>query len=215
MSLVMSLRNFCISLLVVGCSQTWAAEVALVMSVQGRVVRLVEAVPLPVEAFVKLKEGDRLSLEKESRLQVVYFENGRQETWGGPGRLEMALSESKASGLSAAEVKSLPLVMARQLARTPALDSQGRGGVTRLRAIPSEDAIAKLEATYKDLRAGAVQDDLAPEMYLLSGLYEMRALDRVEKMLGELRQNRPNNPEAALLITLYGKAVKNTRESVK
>lgn len=211
----MSLRNFCVGLLVVGCGPIWAAEVALVMSVQGRVVRLAEAVPVPVEAFVKLKEGDRLSLERDTRLQVVYFENGRQETWSGPGRLEMALNESRPNGLPAADVKTLPLVMARQLARTPALDSQGRGGVTRLRAVPSPDAMAKLEATYKELRAGAARDDLAPEMYLLSGLYEMRALDRVEKMLGELRQDWPHNPEAALLISLYGKAVKNARESMK
>jgi len=87
--------------------------------------------------------------------------------------------------------------------------------VTRLRAIPPRDAVAKLEATYRDLRAGAAQDDLAPEMYLLSGLYEMRELDRVEKMLGELRQGWPNNPEAALLVSLYRKAVKNARESMK
>jgi len=211
----MSLRTICISWLIVGCSQVWAAEVALVMSVQGRVLRHADAVPVQVEAFVKLKEGDRLSLEKDTRLQLVYFENGRQETWSGPGRLDMAAQESKASGMPAAEVKSLPLVMARQLARTPALDSQGRGGVTRLRAIPPRDAVAKLEATYRDLRAGAAQDDLAPEMYLLSGLYEMRELDRVEKMLGELRQGWPNNPEAALLVSLYRKAVKNARESMK
>ena len=130
----MSLRTVFIGLMFFGCSQLWAAEVALVTSVHGRVLRLGDAAPAPVEAFVKLKEGDRLSLEKDTRLQVVYFENGRQEIWSGPGRLDLTAREGKASGLPPAQVKSLPLVMARQLARTPALDSQGRGGVTRLRA---------------------------------------------------------------------------------
>lgn len=60
----MSLRFFCISLILVGCGQAWAAEVALVMSVQGKVTRLAEPMPAAVEAFVKLKDGDRLSLEK-------------------------------------------------------------------------------------------------------------------------------------------------------
>ncbi len=56
----MFLRYFCIALLLLCCGQVWAGEVALVMSVHGRVMRLVEPAPLPVEAFVKLKEGDRL-----------------------------------------------------------------------------------------------------------------------------------------------------------
>ena len=193
--------------------QARAAEVALVMSVQGKVTRLAEAALVPVEAFVKLKEGDRISLESDGRLQVVYFENGRRETWSGPGRLEMATREGKASGMPAAEVKQLPLVMARQLARTPALDSQGRGGVTRVRAVPSHDAMIKLEDAYQDLKRRAEPNDLGPEMYLLSGLFEMRELDRVERVLGDLKQERPNNPEAALLISLYRKAVKNARES--
>jgi hypothetical protein len=56
-------------------------------------------------------------------------------------------------------------------------------------------------------------DDLGPEVYLLSGLFEMRELDRVEQVLGELKQERPKNMEAALLISLYRKAVRNARES--
>ena len=209
----MSFRVLCISLIVLGCSHVRATEVALVTSVQGTVARLADAVPVVVEAFVKLKDGDRLSLEKGSRLQVVFFENGRQETWSGPGRLEMTPHQGKASGLPPPEVKTLPLVMARQLARTPTLESQGRGGVTRLRSVPGPDAMIKLEDTYQDLKSSAGRDDLGPEMYLLSGLFDMRELDRVERVLGDLQQERPKNAEAALLITLYKKAVKNARES--
>lgn len=209
----MSFRLLCVSLILLCCGQAWAAEVALVTSVQGKVSRLAEAVPVPVEAFVKLKAGDRLSLERDSRLQLVYFENGRQETWSGPGSLEMSQREGKPSALPAPEVKSLPLVMARQLARTPALDSQGRGGVTRLRSVSSPDAMIKLEDNYYQLKSRAARDDLGPEMYLLSGLYEMRELDRVERVLGDLQQDGPKNQETALLISLYRKAVKNARES--
>jgi hypothetical protein len=208
-----SLRSICIGLLVFGCSQAWAAEVALVLAVQGKVTRLGDAAPVPVEAFVKLKEGDRLTLETNTRLQVVYFENGRQETWSGPGRLDMLPREGKGSGLPAADVKMLPLVMARQLARTPALDSQGRGGVTRLRTVPNPAALAKIEETYQDLRVRTARDDIGPEMYLLSGLFELRELDRVEKVLTDLQQDWPNHPETALLVSLYRKALKNVRES--
>lgn len=211
----MSLRIVCISLFFFACGPTWANEVALVMSVQGKVSRLAEAAPVPVEAFVKLKEGDRLTLEKGARLQLAYFDNGRQETWSGPGRLDLASREGKADGLAAPEVKMLPLVMARQLARTPALDGQGRGGVTRLRAVHGPDAMTKLEDTYHDLKTKAGPNDLGPEMYLLSGLFELRELERVERVLGDLQQERPKNSEAALLVSLYKKAVKNAREGQK
>ena len=211
----MSLRYFWVGLIVVACSQVWAAEVALVMSVQGKVLRFAEAGPVPVEAFVKLKEGDKLGLEKDSRLQLLYFSNGRHETWSGAGRLEMTPVESKASGLPPPEVKSVPMVMAKQLAHTPALDGQSRGGVTRLRSVPSHDALTRLEDTYSELKSKAAPNDLGAEMYLLSGLYEMRELDRVERVLGDLRQDQPKNPEAALLIALYKKAIKNSRESKK
>jgi hypothetical protein len=211
----MLLRYFCVGFLLLAGVPAWAAEVAMVMSVRGNVMRLVGPTPVPVESFVKLKDGDRLTLEKDSRLQVLYFDNGRQETWSGPGRLELTTRESKSSGLAAPEVKSIPMVMAKQLARTPALDSQGRGGVTRLRSVPAQDALARLEDSYQNLRSRAAPDDLGPEAYLLSGLFEMRELDRVERVLGDLHQERPKNPEAGLLIALYRKAIKNVRESGK
>jgi hypothetical protein len=36
-------------------------------------------------------------------------------------------------------------------------------------------------------------------------MFELRELDRVEKLLVELKQDRPGNPEAALLIACTGK----------
>lgn len=208
-------RLILMGFMVLGFAQVQAAEVALVMSVQGKVSRLDGANQVPVEAFVKLKSGDRLTLDNATRLQLVYFRSGRQETWSGSGALVMAAKESGSEGLPAPRIKTLPPVMVSQLARTPALDSQGRGGVTRLRSIATEDAIAKLDATYLELKSKAEGDDLAPEMYLLSGLYEMRQLDRVETLLGEMKQDRPKNLEAALLISLYKKAVRNAREGRK
>jgi hypothetical protein len=209
----MSLRNLCIGLLTLFCAQAGAADVALVMSVQGKVMRQDGMNSVPVEAFVKLGEGDRLSLEKDAQLRVAYFENGRHETWSGPGSLELAARGGQPVGLTTPGLKTLPLAVARQLARTPAADREGRKAPARTRAVQAPDAMARLEATYKELRGRAGADDLEPETYLLSGLFELRELDRVEKLLGELKQERPKNVEAALLISLYRKAVKNAREA--
>lgn len=208
-----ALRVVCVALVVLLCGGAWAGEAALVMSVQGRVTRLGESAPLPVEAFVKLKDGERIELAGDSRLQLVYFDGGRQERWTGPGRFEVMVREGKALDLKAAEAKRLPEAIARQLARTPAPD--GSSAAVRTRALPTPDAMAKLDQTYRSLRQQADSDDLGPEMYLLAGLLEMRELDRVDAVLADLQQGRPKNPEAALLVALYRKAVRNVRESRK
>lgn len=209
-----SLRAFGLFLLMVSLSFAVRAanvDVALVTALEGGVARVAESAPLPVQNFVKLKQGDVLSLEKGARLQIVYFDGGRQETWTGAGRLEVAANESRATGLAAPQVRQLPAVLVKQIARTPALDVHGRGGVTRLRSIATPDAIARVEATYEKLRSEAAPDDLNPEFYRLSGLFEMRELDRVEQIIGEMQKERGRNPQAGLLVSLYKKALKDAR----
>ena len=59
-----------------------------------------------------------MTLAPDSQLQVVYFENGRHETWRGAGSLEVAETESRAHDLPKPEVKVLPEVMVKQIAKT-------------------------------------------------------------------------------------------------
>jgi hypothetical protein len=186
-------------------------DVALITALEGGVARVTEQGAQPLQNFVKLKKGDVLSLDRAARLQIVYFEAGRQETWSGPGRLEVNPGESKATGLAAPQVRQLAAVMVRQIARTPALDVHGRGGVTRLRSIATPEAIAQVEQTYGKLRAEATADDLNPEFYRLSGLFEMRQLDRVEQIIAELQKERPSDMQAKLLVSLYKRALKDAR----
>lgn len=185
---------------------------ALITSLQGNVERVTLQGPKALQSFVKLKQGDLLAL-RNARIQIVYFESGRQEVWQGGGRLEILGSEGRPFGLPDPEVKILPSVMVKQIARTPALDSQGRAGVMRLRSIASPEAIAKLDNTYRQMRMEAVRGDLNPELFLLSGLFEMRELARVEQVLKDLQQARPGDTEVGLVVALYQKAMKNAREA--
>lgn len=196
-----------------GMSASHAAnDVALVTAVQGKVSRTSSSGPSELEAFVKLKRGDLLQLEKGSTLRLVYFESGRQESWNGDGKLEIVATESKGIGLTNPEVKVLPTILVKQIAKTPSLDSQGRAGVMRLRSIPTTKAIAQLEQEYAQMRKISDPGDMNPEIFLLSGLFEMRALDRVEAVLGELQESRKNEMEARVLVSLYRKALKDVKE---
>lgn len=211
----MSFRTCLFAFLIIFASLAKGAEivdVALITGLQGEVARVTPQGRQPLQAFVKLKRGDLLALDK-ARLQIVYFESGRQEVWQGGGRLEVLGTESRSFGLPNPEVKTLPSVMVKQIARTPALDSQGRAGVIRLRSIASPEAIAKLETSYRQLRMESVRGDFNPELFLLSGLFEMRELERVEQVLKDLQQAHPDNAEVGIVVALYQKAMKNAREA--
>lgn len=200
-----------IVMLVLGSAAHAAADVALITALDGKVARTTVAGAQDLEAFVKLKAGDVLNTVKGASVQIVYFENGRQESWSGVGKLEITPTEGRATGLPAPQVKQLPLVIVKQMARTPTLDSQGRAGVTRLRAIATPEAITTLDETYKKMRAEAPREDLNPELYLLAGMFELKQLDRVEKTLNELKQAQPANNQVKMLASLYGKALRDAR----
>lgn len=192
-----------------------AADVALITALDGGVARVAEQGPQALQNFVKLKEGDVLSLDKTARLQIVYFEGGRQETWGGTGKLEIARNESKPTGLAAPQIKQIPILMVKQIARTPALDTHGRAGVTRLRAIPTSEKIAGVEKVYDKMRSEAAADDLTPEFYRLSSYFDMREIDRVERILADLRQSRPSDAQVILLVSLYREAIFRAQSSAR
>lgn len=198
-------------MLVLGSAAHAAADVALITALDGKVARATVAGAQDLEAFVKLKTGDVLNTVKGASVQIVYFENGRQESWSGVGKLEITPTEGRATGLPAPQVKQLPLIIVKQMARTPTLDSQGRAGVTRLRAIATPEAITTLDETYKKMRAEAPREDLNPELYLLAGMFELKQLDRVEKTLNELKQAQPANNQVKMLASLYGKALRDAR----
>lgn len=181
---------------------------ALVTAREGPVFRVIGGEKKPLEAFERVTAGEVLALDN-ARVTLVFFLTAREETYRGSGRLEINPGEGRPWGLAPPEVKKLPDFLVKQIAKTPTLVAQGRAGVTRLRAIATADALARVEETYRRLRLEAAANDLNPEMYRLSALFELRAYDAVESALRDLELSRPRNEEAKVLIALYRKALKN------
>ncbi|MDD5176414.1 MAG: hypothetical protein PHQ05_08350 [Sterolibacterium sp.] len=219
----MGLRSLLTLLLFVvhGAAYATGRDVALVTVLQGRVVRIVNVVSpgsagqspqrQSLQSYAKLKQGDQLTLDKDSRLQLVYFDSGRMETWRGSGRLEISSAASQAFGLPEPQLRVLSAVMVSQLSRMPADDNQGG---TRFRSIATPDAIAGIENTYRRLRNETTdRSDLNPELYLLSGMFEVREFGRVEQVLSELQRERGSDSQVKLLASLYQRAMRNSRQA--
>lgn len=198
----------------VGCllmAGVQAAEVGMVTSLSGRV-ELQEGTQAPrdIKPFIKLRESDKLVLHSDTRLQIVFFANGLQETWRGPGQLQLGKEASRVlKGEMPVEQKSLPLMMVRQLSATPAAQ-QGQAGMVRMRSLRMQTDLPTLEQTYAQLRQATPESDHNPELYLLAGYFELKEFDKIRYMLNQLTQKYPRDLEVAVLNSLYLRSIRDS-----
>lgn len=173
-----------ISLFLLANAGAWA-DVGMITQLSGDVAYVPSggakqaAVP-----FLKVNTGDRLTLAKEARVQIVYFGNGRQEVWSGAGQVEVGSLDSKST--LQPTVSQLPPLVVNQLAKTPAAGQQGKTGMVRVRSLGNPDASMHLDKQYKELKANAGAGDTTPEVFLLSGLIEIKEFSRAKEVLSGL-----------------------------
>ena len=164
----------------IGSGTAWA-DAGMITQISGEVSIAAEGGKRAAVPFLKIATGDKLTLGNGSRVQMVYFGNGRQEVWSGAGQVEVGSLDSKST--LKPEVKQLPPLVVNQLAKTPAAGQQGKTGMVRVRSLANPDASAHLDKQYNELKAGAAADDTTPEVFLLSGLIEIKEFTRAKELL--------------------------------
>ena len=206
----MATRSWITILLLTAASPTFAQQGAIITALQGRVTVEQQApVPQAAVALARVRPGDKLRLESDSILQLVYFQNARQESWRGAGRIEVGEEESRALGSSLQPaVKQLPPMLVRQLVKTPTAESAGKVGAVRLRSITPPDAERKLDENYRQLRQQAESVDRTPELYLLAGLFELKQYARIEASLREWQAAAPKDAVLAAMAEHYRGAIR-------
>ena len=100
------------------------ASVAILVQAGGEVAVKApgQAKAQTVPALVKLHAGETLVLGKDAQARIVYFANGRQESWKGSGQVEIDEQAGKSKSLQAT-VDQVPPVVAGPVeadARRPA-----------------------------------------------------------------------------------------------
>lgn len=201
------LRNTGIFLLIAG-SLTGAARAEDVMLTQvaGEVRVSGKDGARAAVPFLKVNEGDKLTLAGNARLQMVYLGSGRQEIWKGGGEIVVGSQEGRSPSLKA-ESSQLPPLILRQLAKTPAVGQQGKTGMVMLRSLDDLEALDRLEKDYADFRARTPADDVTPEVYLLSGLLEFQDYERARKVLADLKDKQRTQPAYQALVEHFGRLV--------
>ncbi|PKN71449.1 MAG: hypothetical protein CVU54_00045 [Deltaproteobacteria bacterium HGW-Deltaproteobacteria-12] len=160
----------------------------------------------PATSFLKVALGDRLLLGKDALVQIVYFETSRQEVWKGTGEVEIGNGEGRSSSLKP-ETRKLPPLVARQLVKTPVSRQYGKAGMVTVRSL-SSDTVENLEKQYAEFRNLAAEGDTTPEVFLLTGLLEMKEYEKAQSVLEEFRAKLPVSAGLAAVISHFSPLVK-------
>ena len=166
-----------------GSANAWA-DAGMITQISGEVSIATGGATRAAVPFLKIATGDKLTLGNGSRVQMVYFGNGRQEIWKGGGLVEVGSLDSKST--LKPDVAQLPPLVVNQLAKTPAAGQQGKTGMVRVRSLADPDAAKHLDKQYAELKKNAAAGDTTPEVFLLSGLIEIKEFTRAKAVLADL-----------------------------
>ena len=183
----------------------WAQD-AMLTQVTGKVGVSGKGGARDAVPFLKVNEGDKLTLAANARVQMVYLASGRQEIWKGSGEVVVGSQEGRSPSLKA-EASQLPPLILKQLAKTPAVGQQGKTGMVMVRGLDDLAALDQLEKDYAEFRARAAADDVTPEVFLLSGLLEYQDYDRARKVLADLKEKQRTQPAYQAVVEHFGKLI--------
>lgn len=195
----------------------YAADVGIVTALSGTVqLHEGQQAGKDIQSFIKLRRGDKLTLQNDATVKLVFFDDGLQETWHGAGEIQIGASSGHLlKGNPAKEQKTLPAILVKQLTKTPSPE-RGRAGMVRMRAISAPEVdVNVLESTYADMRSNLPAQDMTAELFLLAGYYELRAFDKIEQHLEKLKQSGPQDAALARLESLYAQAIALAKSNAK
>lgn len=154
-------------------------------------------------AFARLAGGTRIRLGDNAKVQIVYLRGGRQESWSGKAMFEVGETGSKAVGKDAPTpvVKQLQPFMVETLLKSGEVmgSIHARQGMIRVRSLMTASKVREAEDRYAELRLQSSDDDITPEIYLLTTLDGLKAYQSMKKPLGEMLRRQPDNAEAKAL----------------
>ena len=181
------------------------ADVGLVNLVSGEVSYApLTGSPSKVQAYMRVRDGDRFTIPPQAQLRVVFFDGGRQERWQGPASFRAAKGGSEAISGKPTEVAILPSGVPQRIARVPELMQnaklggiQVRGGLTRTQqaSLDQQETLREARATYKKLRAETPAEDITPELYLYSVLYDFLLYDEMKTVVDDMLRRQPGNED--------------------
>lgn len=192
-------------------ASAFANDVGLINHLAGNVSYTSGSSTAKAEPFMKVRDGDRISVTAGAVVRVVYFQDGRQESYMGPASFTAGARQSRVQSGSQPQVTTLPAGVSQKISQTPELihiarlgRSGGvvvRGDVRDVRLTPQQQAeVRQARQTYEELRRSAPADDVTPELYLYSVLQDHLLYKDMKIVVSEMQRRQPANPYVAVMV---------------
>ena len=144
-------------------AQTLPPDVGLVTQLSGDATYWNEGyqkTPEKAQAFMKIRRGDHFKIGAGAMIQLVYFQNGRQETWKGPAAFMVGEVQSRVEGEKGLQaqpevlilpaeasqgMRRIPVLLRRaRLSRSGAMQVRGTGEGSQKAIMPSKEERAEI-----------------------------------------------------------------------
>ena len=195
-------------------AQTLPPDVGLVTQLSGEATYWNEGYQKTtekVQALMRIRQGDHFKLSAGATIQLVYFQNGRQETWKGSATFIVGNEQSQVEGEKQIQpevvflpteayqgIRRIPVVLRRaRLGRSGGMMVRGGGVETSQKPIiPTKEEraeIAMAKENYQKMRKQAKTDDITPELNLLGVLADYEQYGEMEKIINEALKIQPDH----------------------
>ncbi|MEJ2214410.1 MAG: hypothetical protein P8Y20_10210 [Gammaproteobacteria bacterium] len=169
-------------------------------------------------SFIKIPQNSEVYVEENSNLQIVYLSSGIQETWSGPITFTTGDKASLYEQSSPPDnSKTLPPFMLNVLLQSPEVISsiKTRQGMIRVRSLLTARKVKEAEKNYLQMLEQVDENDITPEIYLITTLDNLRVYNRMTKPLEEMIRKQPNNLQAKELYEQFNSLMKTEKERIQ
>lgn len=189
------------ALLLLGSSAQAQTDVGVVTRLSGAATVTVQGKAIPATPFMKLRAGDRIAVPDRGELAVVYFSDGRTESWKGPAAFTAnagGASDSSGQVVTGQLSKGAPPTL--ELRRIPEIGTARPGSVTvRSFGPPPPPSAEAARSQYAQWRAATDPKDPTPDIYLLAVLAAQADRAPFAAHLDDVKRRFPALPEAAAI----------------
>jgi len=216
----MTMRNWVVGVLIAVMS-SWAqaqgGDVGLVNLVVGDVTfSPLSGSPGKVQAFMRLRDGDRITVPAGGQVRVVFFDGARQERWSGPASFRAGKAQSEPLNGKPAEVQVLPPNVPQRISRVPELMQNAKLGGIQVRgltgrqqaSIVQQETVREARVTYDRMRKEMPADDITPELYLYAALEEFLLYEEMKGVVEEMLRRQPGNEDVRALAAYVDSRLK-------
>lgn len=177
-------------------------DTAMMLKVKGEII-INNDKKNPAIGYVKLKKNDKIVMNPNSYLQLVYLTSGQIETWANNRVFKVGDDSSVPVEGKPENINKLPASVVKQFeVISMNVESFERVGMVRIRNANKLKTLSA-EKTYARIKKEQDKNSTYAEEFLASNYYEAGEDQKLLEFLAEISSERPDNPDIEAITKKY------------